>query len=119
MASTERDGLDGAEGVGRDTREGVMTQYQVDSGQVAQASAAVAGSADRIGAEADRMTHHLTELQACWKGPAAASFQQVVTDWRAAQERVRAVLDEIRQALLAASRQYEEAEQTAIRMFTR
>jgi WXG100 family type VII secretion target len=96
-----------------------MTQFQVDSAQVAQASAAVHTSAAQIGTEVDRMMRHLLELQGSWKGQASASFQHVVGDWRATQERVRVVLEEIQQALALAGRQYEEAEDCALRMFAR
>lgn len=96
-----------------------MTRFEVDSAQVARAAGAVQASASAIGAEVDRMMHHLVELQGSWKGQAASSFQQVVTDWRATQERVRTSLDEIRGALAVTGRQYEEAEQAAARMFAR
>lgn len=96
-----------------------MTQFQVDSAQVVQASAAVRASAGQIGAEVDRMTRNLADLQASWRGPAASSFQHVVSDWRATQERVRTVLDQIQQALALAGRQYAEAEESALRMFSR
>ncbi len=96
-----------------------MTQFQVDSAHVAQASAAVHASAAQIGTEVDRMMRHLLDLQGSWKGQASASFQHVVSDWRATQERVRVVLEEIQQALALAGRQYEEAEDAALRMFAR
>jgi WXG100 family type VII secretion target len=96
-----------------------MTQFQVDSAQVAQASAAVHASAAQIGTEVDRMMRHLLDLQGSWRGQAATSFQHVVTDWRATQERVRAVLEEIQQALALAGRQYQDAEDAALRMFSR
>lgn len=96
-----------------------MTQFQVDSGQVAAASAAVQTSATQIGSEVDRMMRHLLELQGSWKGQASSSFQHVVTEWRTTQERVRTVLEEIQRALALAGRQYEEAEDAALRMFSR
>jgi WXG100 family type VII secretion target len=95
-----------------------MSQFQVDSARVAQASAAVHTSAVQIGGEVDRMMRHLLDLQGSWTGQASTSFQHVVNDWRATQERVRAALDEIRQALALAGRQYEEAEGAAVRMFS-
>ncbi|WP_088289524.1 MULTISPECIES: WXG100 family type VII secretion target [unclassified Kineosporia] len=96
-----------------------MTQFQVDSAQVAQASAAVHASAAQIGTEVDRMMRNLLDLQGSWRGQASSSFQHVVSDWRATQERVRAVLEEIQQALSTAGRQYAEAEESAVRMFSR
>jgi 6 kDa early secretory antigenic target len=97
-----------------------MSRYEVDSAQVAQASAAVRASAGQISVEVDRMTRHLLDLQSSWKGQAATSFQQVVVvDWRATQERVRTSLDEIQQALAAAGQNYQQAEEAAARMFAR
>lgn len=95
-----------------------MSQFQVDSAQVALASAAVQTSAAQIGTEVDRMMRHLLDLQGSWKGQASTSFQHVVTDWRATQERVRTVLDEIHRALAVAGRQYQDAEEAAVRMFS-
>jgi 6 kDa early secretory antigenic target len=96
-----------------------MTQFQVDSAQVAAASAAVRASAFRLGGEVDSMMRHLLDLQGSWKGQASSSFQHVVADWRSTQERVRAVLEDIQHALATAGRQYEEAEDAAVRMFSR
>ena len=96
-----------------------MSRYEVDSAQVAQASTAVRASAEQISTEVDRMMRHLVDLQASWKGQAATSFQHVVVDWRATQERVRASLDEIQQALAAAGQNYQQAEDAAARMFAR
>jgi len=96
-----------------------MSRYEVDSAQVAQASAAIQGSAGQISAEVDRMTRHLLDLQSSWKGQAATSFQHVVVDWRATQERVRTGLEEIQQALAAAGQHYQQAEEAAARMFAR
>jgi early secretory antigenic target protein ESAT-6 len=96
-----------------------MSRYEVDSAQVAQASTAVRASAEQISTEVDRMMRHLVDLQASWKGQAATSFQHVVVDWRATQERVRTSLDEIQQALAAAGQNYQQAEDAAARMFAR
>lgn len=94
-----------------------MTRFDVDSAQVAQASGAVHASAQRIGTEVDQMMRHLLDLQGSWRGQAASSFQQVVADWRATQERVRASLEEIQRALAVAGQNYAEAEEAAARMF--
>jgi len=94
-----------------------MTNYRVDSAQVAQAAAAVQASATTISGEVDRMMRQLIDLQNSWQGQGATAFQQVVGDWRTTQERVRAVLSDIEQALAAAGRNYAEAEATAVRMF--
>ena len=94
-----------------------MSQFQVDSAQVAAAGTAVRASAQQIGAEVDGMMRHLLNLQASWHGQAAASFQHVIAQWRSTQEQVRASLEEIQAALAATSRGYEEAEASAVRMF--
>jgi len=95
-----------------------MGRFEVDSDHVSRASAAVQLSAEHIRSEVDGMMRHLTELQGSWKGQAATSFQHVVTDWGATQERVRSSLEDIRQALALAGNQYAEAEMAAARMFS-
>jgi WXG100 family type VII secretion target len=96
-----------------------MSRFEVDSAQVAQASAAVQASAAQLGTEVDRMMRHLLALQGSWKGQAASSFQRVVDDWRATQERVRIALEEIQRALAIAGRHYAEVEDATARMFGR
>jgi WXG100 family type VII secretion target len=95
-----------------------MTRYEVDSAQVIQAGAAVQASAQQIGDEVDRMMRHLLDLQGSWRGQAATSFQGVIGDWRATQERVRASLEDIQRALALAGRQYAEVESTTAAMFS-
>lgn len=94
-----------------------MSRYQVDSAQVIQASGAIQVSAQQIGDEVERMMRHLVELQGCWQGQAATSFQGVVNDWRSTQERVRASLEDIQRALAVAGRQYAEVETATAAMF--
>ena len=96
-----------------------MSRFEVDSAQVAQASAAVQGSITTLSGEVDRMMRHLLDLQGSWQGQAAASFQGVVGEWRATQERVRACLEEINRALATAGQTYADAEAGAVRMFSR
>ncbi len=96
-----------------------MSQFQVDSTQVAAAGMAVRASAEQIGTEVERMMRNLIDLQATWQGQAAGSFQQLIGRWRHTQEQVRLSLDEIQAALAAASQGYEEAEASAVRMFGR
>jgi 6 kDa early secretory antigenic target len=109
---------------GRNGRSGqcdgrpTMGRFEVDSDQVTKASAAVQLSADHIRGEVDGMMRHLIELQASWKGQAASSFQHVLTDWGATQERVRGALEDLRKSLALAGQQYAEAELAASRMFT-
>jgi WXG100 family type VII secretion target len=96
-----------------------MTRFEVDSAQVAQAGVAVQASAHQLATQVDGMMRQLLELQGSWKGQAATSFQHVVADWRATQERVRASLEEIQRALAIAGQQYAQAEEAATRMFAR
>lgn len=92
-------------------------KYEVDSAQVLQAGTSVQASSEQIREEVDRMMRHLLDLQGSWRGQAAMSFQGVVSDWQATQERVRASLDEIQRALAVAGRQYAEVESATAAMF--
>ena len=96
-----------------------MSRFEVDSARVAQASAAVTSSVGSINAEVDRMMCNLLDLQNSWRGQAATQFQDVITDWRATQERVRQCLEDISAALAAAGQQYADVEQANARMFAR
>jgi len=96
-----------------------MSRYEVDSAQVAQAAVAVQTSAQQITTQVDGMMRHLLDLQGSWRGQASSSFQHVVADWRATQERVKGSLEEIQRALTLASQQYAQAEDAAARMFAR
>ena len=96
-----------------------MSRFEVDRAQVAQASAAVQGSIASIGSEIDRMMRHLLDLQSSWQGQAAGTFQGVVGQWRATQERVRAGLEDINRALAAAGQSSAAAEADAVRLFSR
>jgi WXG100 family type VII secretion target len=93
-------------------------RFEVDSGQVAQAAAAARVSGAAIHTEVNAMLRHLTELQASWRGGAAATFEGVLAQWRGTQVQVEAALDSISLALDAAARQYAEAEQAATRLFS-
>lgn len=93
-------------------------RYEVDSAQVLQASSAIQLSAHQVREEVDRMMRHLVDLQGSWRGQAAASFQGVVADWQATQERVRSSLEEIQRALATAGRQYAEVESATAAMFS-
>lgn len=94
-----------------------MSRFEVDSVQVEAASGAVRGSVAALGLEVDRMTRHLQELQATWKGAAASQFQVVAEDWRATQERVKQSLEQISLALASAASTYAQAEEANLRMF--
>lgn len=95
-----------------------MARFEVDAAQVAGASTAVMGSVTALAAEVDRLSRHLMELQGSWRGQAASQFQVVAEDWRATQERVKASLEHISQALSAAANTYADAEAANLRMFS-
>ncbi len=94
-------------------------RYEVDSAQVAQASAAAGTSVGVIRTEVATLMRHLTELQAVWRGGAASAFGSVVSEWAATQQRVEASLDQITAALSAAAQHYADAESAATRLFLR
>jgi WXG100 family type VII secretion target len=96
-----------------------MSRYEVDSAQVAQAGVAVQASAQQLATQVDGMMRHLLALQGSWRGQAATSFQNVITEWRGTQERVKHSLEEIQKALTLASQHYAQAEDSAARMFAR
>lgn len=96
-----------------------MSRYEVDSAQVAQASAAANASVALIRTEVGALMRHLSELQAGWRGGAASAFGAVLTDWAATQHRVEASLDQITAHLGAAAQHYADAEQQAARLFLR
>lgn len=94
-------------------------RYEVDSDQVAQASAAAGRSVAAVRTEVAALLRHLTDLQSGWRGSAATAFGGVLADWSATQQRVEASLDQITAALGAAASTYAEAEQNASRLFVR
>ena len=96
-----------------------MSRYEVDSAQVAAASAAAAASVTVIRAEVGALMRHLADLQAGWHGSAASAFAGVLADWTMTQQRVEASLDQITGALGAEARHYADAEQQASRLFLR
>ena len=94
-------------------------RYEVDSAQVAQASAAAGTSVSVIRAEVAALMRHLTELQAGWRGGAASAFGGVGPEWGLPQQRVAARLAQITAALGAAAQHYADAEAAATRLFLR
>lgn len=96
-----------------------MTRFQVDSDEVAAATASVRATSARIQSDVSQMRSRLVELQASWSGTAAAGFQDVVTEWTATQQRVDESLDGIAHALDQASRTYAEVEAQNARLFAR
>ena len=96
-----------------------MGRYEVDSEQVALASAAVRGSTTAIRTEVAAMMRHLTELQGSWRGAAATAFGAILADWAGTQARIEESLDQITGALGAAAASYADAEEHATRLFGR
>jgi WXG100 family type VII secretion target len=94
-------------------------RYEVDSDQVAQASAAAGRSVAAVRTEVAGLLRHLTDLQSVWRGGAATAFDGLLADWSTTQQRVEASLDQITAALAAAASTYAEAEQNASRLFVR
>lgn len=96
-----------------------MSRYDVDSTQVAQASAAAGASVAAIRTEVAALLRHLTDLQAGWHGTAATAFGGLLADWSLTQQRVEGDLDRITGALRSAAQHYADAEQQASRLFLR
>lgn len=96
-----------------------MTRYQVDSDAVLSATGAVRGSIGRIQGEVSSLHGQLVNLQSSWSGQAATSFQAIVNEWKATQQRVEENLAAINQALAQAAQQYAEIEQHNARLFAR
>ncbi|MGK9220721.1 MULTISPECIES: WXG100 family type VII secretion target [unclassified Microbacterium] len=94
-----------------------MPIFAVDSDALVAQSANVRATGDRIQADSDTMLAQLLELQAVWQGSAAAGFQSVMDQWRAAQLAIQESLASIGQALNVAGMQYAEAEQASAGMF--
>ena len=65
-----------------------MSRYDVDSAQVAQASAAAGTSVAAIRTEVAALLRHLADLQAGWHGTAATAFGGLLADWSLTQQRV-------------------------------
>lgn len=94
-----------------------MSRFQVDSDEVAAATANVRATSARIQSDVSQMRSRLLDLQASWSGVAATGFQGVVTEWAATQQRVDESLGAIAQALDQASRTYAEVEAQNARLF--
>jgi WXG100 family type VII secretion target len=92
-------------------------RYNVDSDQVARASAAVNASVSAIRGEVNAMMRHLTDLQSTWQGSAATAFSGVAQQWRGAQSQVESALASIQQALSVAATTYADAEAATARLF--
>lgn len=96
-----------------------MARFEVDSAEIARGSGNARTSAAAIRAEVANMMHHLATLQDSWRGSASSAFSGVLAEWRTTQQQVEQSLDSIALCLDAGSRQYEDAETSALRMFAR
>ena len=96
-----------------------MTTFQVDSEAVIGATASVHASMERLSGESSALLAQLVNLQGSWTGSASAAFQSVVGEWRATQQRVEESLGSIGHALSVAGQQYQEAETSNARLFSR
>lgn len=96
-----------------------MTRYHVDAAEVASASTIAHRSGDTIRAEVTAMITHLTGLEGTWQGGAATAFTGVLDQWRQAQAQVEDALDSLTAALSQAADHYQQAEETASRLFSR
>ncbi|MDO5493883.1 MAG: WXG100 family type VII secretion target [Nesterenkonia sp.] len=96
-----------------------MAILQIDTSDLMAKSQTVEGTLGRIQTDVNSMEGQLRQLQDSWKGSAAVAFQDVLTQWRATQAQVEQSLASVRQAMAAASSQYEETESANTRMFGR
>lgn len=96
-----------------------MARFEVDSAEIMRASGNAKASATAIRTEVSAMMGHLGALQDSWRGGASSAFTAVLAEWRATQQQVESSLDSLALCLDAGSRQYEDAENSALRMFAR
>ena len=96
-----------------------MTQFEVDSAEVAAAATRARHSAGAIHAEVAGMMTQLVDLQGTWSGAASQSFAAVAQEWRVTQQVVEQSLTQITEALDAAARTYADAEASAHGLFAR
>jgi len=94
-----------------------MVQFNVDSGEVALGAASARRHGEAIRTEVQAMTALLTQMEASWRGGAAAAFQAALGQWRVTQQQVEASLAALAHALDAAARQYAEVEGANARLF--
>lgn len=96
-----------------------MAIFQIDTADLAAKAGTVEATLSRIQADVSSMEGQLRQLQDTWKGSASGAFQEVLTQWRSTQVQVEQSLASVRQAMAAASSQYEETELATTRMFGR
>lgn len=96
-----------------------MSVFQIDTSDLLSKSQAVESTITRIQTDVGSMEMQLRQLQDSWKGSASLAFQDVITQWKATQVQVEQSLSSIRQAMAAASIQYDEAETANTQLFGR
>lgn len=96
-----------------------MTQYHVNAADIAQAGARATASSATIRAEVAAMLANLTSLEATWQGGASHAFAALLAEWRAAQAQLEHALDAISTGLNKAATDYDLAEASAMRLFSR
>ncbi len=96
-----------------------MARFEVDSAEILRASGNAKTSAAAIRGEVGAMMGHLATLHDSWRGGASSAFTAVLAEWRATQQQVEQSLESIALCLDAGSREYEDAETSALRMFSR
>lgn len=94
-----------------------MAQFRVDSDEMQAAVQATHASMDAVRSEVAGLLGRLSSLQASWGGTASASFQVLVDDWRAAQQRVEESMTRMNQTLGSAASTYSTVEADVQRMF--
>lgn len=87
-----------------------MSIISVDTELLQLKSANVKATVERISSDVQSMKLGLDELQASWRGSAAANFQALVAEWALTQGRVEASLASINLALSAAAANYDQTE---------
>lgn len=96
-----------------------MSIIEVDAERVRTAAVTAAGRAGELVTQTQVLTADLAALQDCWRGNAAAGFQEVLTEWDSVQKQVHVSLASIQEALHAAAMQYSEVEDQNRRLFMR
>lgn len=96
-----------------------MSQFEVDTEEVARASVAASRSATAINTEVANMFTILTALQNAWRGSASAAFADLAQRWRVTQQQVESDLQDISTALGASAQQYSDVESATTSMFSR
>ncbi|WP_426302283.1 WXG100 family type VII secretion target [Arthrobacter sp. R-11] len=95
-----------------------MSVISVDTELMQLKSTTVKATVERISADVQAMKRGLDELQATWKGSAAANFQSLIAEWTLTQNKVEASLASINLALSAAAASYLETEQGNTQRFS-